>query len=70
MMALCTPNELLAKLQNESRFTELMATQEAVKMLPFGDVWNYYCEQSGVAGDFELYGEVQKYEDEVLGKRA
>ena len=70
MMALCTPNELLAKLQNESRFTELMATQEAVKMLPFGDVWNYYCEQSGVAGDFELYGEVQKYEDEVLSKRA
>lgn len=69
MMALCTPHELLTKLQDESRFTELMATQEAVKMLPFGDVWNYYCEQSGVAGDFELYGEVQKYEDEVLSKR-
>ena len=44
--------------------------QEAVKLLPFGDVWNYYCEQCGVAGDFDLFGEVQKYEDEVLSKRA
>lgn len=69
MMALCTPNEALKKLQDESRFTELMATQEAVKMLPFGDVWNYYCEQCHVTGDFELFGEVQKYEKEVLLKR-
>jgi len=69
MMALCTPNEALKKLQDESRFTELMATQEAIKMLPFGDVWNYYCEQCGVAGDFDLFGEVRKYEEEVLLKR-
>lgn len=69
MMALCTPNGLLKQLQDESRFTELMALQEAVKMLPFGDVWNYYCEKSGIAGDFEVFGEVKKYEDEVLGKR-
>lgn len=70
MMALLTPDEQLRKLQDESRFTELMAMQEAVKLLPFGDVWNYYCEQCGVAGDFDLFGEVQKYEDEVLSKRA
>lgn len=70
MMALCAPNEQLRKLQDESRFTELMAVQEAVKFLPFGDVWNYYCEQSGVAGDFDLFGEVQKYEEEVLSKRS
>ncbi|MCM1193565.1 MAG: L-rhamnose isomerase [Acetatifactor muris] len=38
-------------------------------MLPFGDVWNYYCEKSGVPGDFGIFGEVKKYEDEVLSKR-
>ena len=38
-------------------------------MLPFGDVWNYYCEQCNVAGDFDLFGEVQKYEEEVLLRR-
>lgn len=69
MMALCTPNAALKKLQDESRFTELMATQEAIKMLPFGDVWNYYCEQCDVAGDFDLFGEVRRYEEEVLLKR-
>lgn len=69
MMALCTPNAALKKLQDESRFTELMATQEAIKMLPFGDVWNHYCEQCDVAGDFDLFSEVRRYEEEVLLKR-
>lgn len=69
LMALCTPHERLRKLQDESRFTELMAMQEAIKMLPFGDVWNHYCKASGVPGDFELFAQVKKYEDEVLCRR-
>lgn len=69
MIALCTPHEQLKKLQDEARMTELMAVQEAIKMMPFGDVWNYYCEQNGIVDDFGLFAEVQKYEDEVLSKR-
>ncbi len=69
LSALCTPNETLKKLQDEARFTELMAMQEAVKLLPLGDVWNYYCQENGIAGDFELFEEVKQYEDEVLSKR-
>lgn len=69
LMALCTPHETLRRLQDESRFTELMSLQEAVKLLPFGDVWNYYCAQCGVVGDFELFDEVTKYEREVLAGR-
>lgn len=67
--ALCTPNQRLKELQDQSSFTQLMAVQEAMKMMPFGDVWNYYCEQSGVVSDFGLFQEAQKYEDEVLNKR-
>lgn len=67
--ALCTPNQRLKELQDQSSFTQLMAVQEAMKMMPFGDVWNYYCEQNGVVSDFVLFQEVQKYEDEVLNKR-
>lgn len=70
LMALCTPNEKLKALQDESRFTELMAVIEAVKMLPFGDVWNYYCQECGVTDDFGLFAEVQEYEEKVLSKRA
>ena len=35
--AMLMPNEALKKLQNESRFTELMAIQEELKTMPFGD---------------------------------
>ena len=70
LAALCTPNAELKCLQDEGRFTELMAKQEAVKMLPLGDVWNYYCEESGIVDDFGLFDEVKKYEKDVLVKRA
>lgn len=69
LAALCTPNEALKKLQDEARFTELMVEQEAVRLLPLGDIWNEYCERQGVVSDRVLFAEVKKYEDEVLLKR-
>ena len=69
LTAMCTPNEALKKLQDENRMTELMVEQEAVKTLPFGDVWNEYCQRCGVPSDREFYAEVKKYEDEVQLKR-
>ena len=69
LMALCTPNALLKKLQDESNFTELMVMQEDAKLLPFEDVWAKYCEECGVAANSAWYTEVKKYEEEVLSKR-
>lgn len=69
LAALCTPNAALKKLQDEANFTELMVEQEAVKLLPLGDIWEEYCRRCGVATDREFYAEVRKYEDEVLSKR-
>lgn len=69
LAALCTPNAALKKLQDEARFTELMVEQEAVKLLPLGDIWEEYCRRCGVVTDKEFYAEVKKYEDEVLSKR-
>ena len=51
----------LAKLQNESNFTELMVMQEEVKTLPFGDVWEEYCTRCGVPADKAWFDEVKKY---------
>ena len=67
--ALLTPNEMLTKLQDENRLTELMVMSEAVKTLPFGDIWEHYCETEGAPQDTELFAEVEKYEKEVLAKR-
>ena len=69
LMAMCTPNEMLKKLQDENRMTELMVMQEEVKTYPFGDVWAEYCQRCGVAGDNSWLDEVKKYEEEVLLKR-
>ena len=69
LMALCTPNEALAKLQNASNFTELMVMQEEAKMLPFGAVWAEYCARQGVASDASWFEEVKAYERDVLSKR-
>ena len=70
LMALCTPNEMLTQLQNEGRLTELMVMQEEVKMLPFGDIWEHYCETEGVAAGTEWFKEIEEYEKEVLSKRS
>jgi L-rhamnose isomerase len=59
----------MKKLQDEESFTELFALQEALKTLPFGDVWNYFCESNEVAGDFAVMDGINAYERDVLSKR-
>ena len=67
--ALCTPNEMLKKLQDESRFTELMVMQEEIKTYPFGAVWEEYCRQCGVPGATGWLEEIKEYEAKVLSLR-
>ncbi len=69
LAALCTPHAELKKLQDESRFTELMMMQEEIKMLPLGDVWAEYCNQCGVKADKSWFEEITAYEKDVLLKR-
>lgn len=70
LTALLMPNEKLAQLQNERKMTELFALQEEYKLYPVGDVWNYFCEQNGVPAKEDWFADVEKYEAEVLSKRA
>jgi L-rhamnose isomerase len=67
--ALCTPNALFKKLQDENRLTELMVLQEEIKTYPFGDIWAEYCRQCGVQEDKKWFEEIVSYEKEVLVKR-
>ncbi len=65
--ALVTPNAMLKELQDNNEFTKLMSMQEEMKTMPFGDVWNYYCEECGVPANW--IEEIETYEKEVLSKR-
>jgi L-rhamnose isomerase len=68
--ALLTPHDELKKLQDESNFTKLLIMQEELKTMPFGDVWNEYCTRCGAPEDGKWYEEIERYENEVLAKRA
>ena len=70
LMAMLTPNAQLKELQDKGNYTELMVRSEEVKTLPFGDIWNYYCECCGAPVDGEWFSKVQEYEKDVLSKRA
>lgn len=69
LYALLQPNEELARLQDTGNMTELMAYQEELKMLPFGEVWDQFCEGHGVPTGMNWLQDVKEYEEQVLTKR-
>lgn len=68
--ALLTPHEEFKNLQDKSKFTQLMIEQEEMKTMPFGEVWDEYCRRCNTPVDGEWYSEIEKYEKDVLSKRA
>jgi len=49
--------------------TTRLALQEEAKSLPFGAIWDFYCESKGVPAGEAWLEEVRKYEKSVTGKR-
>jgi L-rhamnose isomerase len=50
-------------------YTTRLALQEEAKTLPFGAVWDYYCEQQGVPVGDTWLAVIESYEKGVLSKR-
>lgn len=70
LYALLTPNAELKAMQDQGNFTRLMMLQEELKVYPFGDIWNYFCESNLVPPREDWFAEIEKYESEVLSQRA
>ncbi len=68
MYALLQPNDKLKKLQDDHDYTELFVTQEELKTLPYGEVWDEYLSRQNVPSA-DWYDEVKKYEKDVLSLR-
>ena len=60
---------LLAALQQEGKLTEVLMLQEELKTMPFGAVWDQFCESCGAPVRNAWYEKVQEYEKRVLEKR-
>jgi L-rhamnose isomerase len=69
LIALLEPVEQLRAAEAAGDFTTRLALQEEIKSLPFGAVWDFYCEARGVPVGENWLAEVKRYEKEVLGKR-
>ncbi|HIZ10413.1 MAG TPA: L-rhamnose isomerase [Candidatus Borkfalkia avicola] len=68
LIAALQPHAQMKKLQDEAKFTDLLVLSEEIKTLPYGAVWEEYLRRQNTPGS-EWFGEVRKYEKEVLSKR-
>jgi len=69
LIALLEPLQTLRHLELEGDFTARLALLEESKTLPFGAVWEEYCERNDVAPDRRWLDEVRSHESEVLAAR-
>ncbi len=69
LKALLTPWDLLKKAQDSHDHTRVLALQEELKTLPWGEVWDEYLKRQGMVSDAKMYEEIKEYEEKVLLKR-
>ena len=69
LMALIEPVDKLRQMEKSGDYTARLAMLEEIKTLPFGAIWDYYCQSQDVPVGFSWLDEVRRYEKEVLSKR-
>ena len=69
LSAFLEPTAKLRDLEVHGDFTSRLAVVEELKTLPFGAVWDYYCQKQGVPVGMAWMDEVKRYEKDVLSKR-
>ena len=69
LVGLLEPTAQLRQLEAERDFTSRLAVQEEVKSLPFGSVWDYYCQANDVPVGPAWLAAVKRYERDVQSRR-
>jgi len=69
LLALLEPRDTLREYETSGNFTARLALQEELKVLPFGAVWDHYCEMQGVPVGMAFMNEITAYETSVLANR-
>ncbi len=69
LLALLEPLEQMQALERQGDFTARLATLEALKGMPFGAVWDYYCQQQDVPVGIAYLDDIRAYEAQVLTSR-
>ena len=69
LWAALEPVAMLQKFEAEGDFTSRLAYLEEIKTLPFGAVWDHYCETENVPTGDGWIKDMKKYEADVLSAR-
>ena len=69
LYALLQPQEEMKAMQDAGQFSKLMAVQEEMKTMPFGEIWDEYCRNCGKPADGEWFPQIEEYEKKVLVRR-
>ncbi|MCJ7682151.1 MAG: L-rhamnose isomerase [Candidatus Aminicenantes bacterium] len=69
LIALLEPGKKLLEAEEKGDYFTRMALFEETKSLPFGDVWNKFCEEGNVPSGMEWVSSVQQYDKDVTRKR-
>ena len=69
LKALLTPWKLLKEAQDGYDHTRVLALQEELKTLPWGEVWDEYLKSQNMVNDAQMFEEVKEYEQKVMFKR-
>ena len=69
LLAALEPTEKLRECEHAFDYTTRLAMLEEQKTLPFGAVWEEYCERCGVPTGMDWISDVRKYEKDVLSRR-
>ena len=66
MAAMLEPYEQLRQIERDGDFTKRLALLEALKVLPSGAVWDYYCLQAGVPIGMSFLEEIESLRKECV----
>jgi L-rhamnose isomerase len=69
LVALLEPSAQMKAFEREGDFTSRLALQEALKTLPAGAAWDYFCLQHDLPVDTGFMAEIKAYEAAVLAHR-
>ena len=69
LKAMLEPIALLRACEESGDYTGRLALQEEIRVLPWGAVWERYCEAANVPGGSQWLDQVRAYEADVLSVR-
>lgn len=70
LIALLEPVEQLKDFERAGDYTSRLALMEESKTLPYGAVWDFYCQTANVPAGSDWLEDVKAYERDVLSKRS